>query len=419
MKVLWIVNLIPSNVSAAMGTAKSVLGGWVESMAGQLSLRNDIQLAVACKNEGSEQFFYQLDRVNYYGVAYNSKTSVDEIKKRCLQIIDDFCPELIQIEGTEFLHALAMLGAAKERNIKTVVSLQGILNGQYNYQCGQLQIPDMMFSLSFTNIYSAWVMYLRQRCWYKKRLAPERKILEQADNFMGRTVWDRAHSYSINPSAGYYTCNRVLRPPFYEKKWDVKNIERHSIYIGNGYFPLKGLHFVLMALPQLIREYPDVKVYVGGYKPFEEHDRRSPLKKGYAAYLKKLIRDLDIAGHVVLLGPLSAQQVADRLEKSHVYVLCSTVENSPNTLGEAMVIGTPCVSAYVGGVADMADDGTEVLFYRNDDPAFLAWNIKRIFDYDQFANKLSQKAKIHALETHDAKKNAEKLISVYNEILKR
>ena len=62
--------------------------------------------------------------------------------------------------------------------------------------------------------------------------------------------------------------------------------------MGNGYNALKGAHFVVMALPYLIREYPDVKVYIAGYKPFQENDKRSILKKGYAAYLKKLIYDL-------------------------------------------------------------------------------------------------------------------------------
>ena len=207
MKVLWIVNLIPSNLATALGSEKTVLGGWVESMAGRLCGRNELELAIACKNEGTEQFYHELDGIKYYSVSYNSKTTLEQIKERCKQIIESFEPDLIQIEGTEFLHALAMLTAGKEKGIKTVVSLQGILNGQYNYQCGQLAIEDMMFSRSLTNIYAAWIMFLRKRVWYKGRMKSERQILEQAENFMGRTTWDRAHAYKINPKAGYYSCN--------------------------------------------------------------------------------------------------------------------------------------------------------------------------------------------------------------------
>lgn len=195
-------------------------------------------------------------------------------------------------------------------------------------------------------------------------------------------------------------------------------MQRHSIYVGNGYNALKGLHFVIMALPYLIKEYPDVKVYVAGYKPYTENDKRSLLKKGYAAYLKKLIADLGVENHVEFTGPLKAPDVAKKLASVNAYVLCSAVENSPNTLGEAMMVGTPCVAAYVGGVSDMATDGKEALFYRNDDPKLLAWNIKRVFDSDELALSLSENGKKKALFTHDPERNAQLLIDAYTDILK-
>ena len=261
-------------------------------------------------------------------------------------------------------------------------------------------------------------MHLRKTRWYKPRMKPEKEIIENADYILGRTTWDRAHSYAINPNAKYYPCSRILRAPFYEEKWSLEKTERHSIYVGNGYNALKGAHFVVMALPYLIREYPDVKVYIAGYKPFQENDKRSILKKGYAAYLKKLIYDLGVQDHIEFTGPLKAPQVAQMLSKVNAYVLCSTIENSPNTLGEAMMVGTPCVSAYVGGVSDMAEDGKEALFYRNDDPKLLAWNLKRIFDSDELALSLSEAGKKKARITHDPERNAQLLIDAYTDILK-
>ena len=174
---------------------------------------------------------------------------------------------------------------------------------------------------------------------------------------------------------------------------------------------------MIQALPLLIREYPDVKLYVAGYKPYEEHDKRSFLKKGYAAYLKKLIHDLQVEEHVIFTGPLKADEVAEKLTHTHIYVLTSVAENSPNTLGEAMMVGTPCVASYVGGVPDMAKDNEEALLYRNDDPALMAWKMKQIFDNDELALQLSEQGRKKALITHDAKKNAEQLMNVYRDIL--
>lgn len=417
MKVLWTVNLIPSEASKELKLPSEVLGGWVESMAGQLREQSDMQLGIACKCGDGQQFSLEVNKVHYYSIGYGAKTEYLKLKETCESIVDAFQPDLIQIEGTEFLHAKAMLEVGNERNIPTVVSMQGILNGQYAYQCGQLPIDDMMFSGSLTNMFAAWILHLRKRLWYKPRMRPEREILEKAKYILGRTTWDRAHTYAINPEAKYYTCNRVLRDPFYNNEWNIEKMQRHSIYVGNGYFALKGLHFVIQALPQLIREYPDTKLYVAGYKPYEAKDNRSILKKGYAAYLKKLIKDLQVEDAIEFTGPLSADDVAEKLAHVNVYVLSSAAENSPNTLGEAMMIGTPCVAAYVGGVPDMAADGEEVLHYRNDDPALLAWKIKQIFDNDELALKLSEQGRKKALVTHDAKKNAEQLVNVYEKIV--
>lgn len=418
MKVLWTVNLIPALVSAKLGKTAEVLGGWVESMAEQLSKNDDIELGIVCKCEENLNFCEKINGVTYFSLYYTSSTSLAELEEKCDKIVSDFKPDIINIEGTEFLHARAMQLTAKKHNIPAVVSLQGILNGQYAYQCGQLPIDDMMFSKSLTEIGAAWIMHLRKTRWYKARMKPEREIIEDADYILGRTTWDRAHSYAMNPKAKYYPCSRILRAPFYEEKWSLEKAQRHSIYVGNGYNALKGVHFVVMALPYLVREYPDVKVYVAGYKPYTENDKRSFIKKGYAAYLKKLIYDLGVQDYIEFTGPLKANQVAKKLSEVNAYVLCSTIENSPNTLGEAMMVGTPCVAAYVGGVADMADDGKEALFYRNDDPKLLAWNLKRVFDNDELALSLSENGKKKALITHDAERNAQMLIDAYCDILK-
>ncbi len=418
MRVLWTVNLIPAAVSVKLGMTAEVLGGWVEAMAAQLVKNSGIELGIVCKCEGNLHFCEKIDGITYFSLYYTPSTDISELESKCDKIISDFKPDIINIEGTEFIHARAMQCAAEKHGVPSVISLQGILNGQYVYQCGQLQIDDMMFSKSLTEIFASWIMHLRKTKWYKPRMKSEKEIIENADYILGRTTWDRAHAYAINPRAKYYPCSRILRAPFYTENWNIENIERHSIYVGNGYNALKGLHFVVMALPQLVREYPDVKVYVAGYKPYQEKDKRSVLKKGYAAYLKKLIYDLGVQDYIEFTGPLKANQVAEKLSRVNAYVLCSAIENSPNTLGEAMMVGTPCVSAYVGGVSDMAEDGREALFYRNDDPRLLAWNLKRIFDCDELAISLSQAGKKKALVTHDPERNAQLLIDAYTDILK-
>lgn len=417
MKILWTVNLIPGELAEALQMQTVVLGGWVEAMAGQLRKEKDLSLAICCKTGKGVSFDETVNGVRYFSLGYDEKTSCEALTARCREILDRFVPDLVQLEGTEFLHAKAMLLAAKEKGIPVIASMQGILNGQYQYQCGELELDDLMWSGSPTNIVSGWMLHLRKTRWYKPRMKPEREIIGMADYILGRTTWDRAHSYALNPKAEYFAVNRNLRAPFYEKSWLPEKMERHSIYVGNGYRALKGLHFVVEALPLLIREYPDVKVYVAGDKPFQENDKRSIFKKGYGAYLKKRIKDLGVGDHIEFTGPLQAPEVAEKLSRVNCYLLCSTIENSPNTLGEAMLVGTPCVAAYVGGVSDMATDGEEALFYRSNDPVLLAWAVKRIFDDESLALRLSENGKKKAAQTHDTAINAGRLVDAYRTIL--
>lgn len=64
------------------------------------------------------------------------------------------------------------------------------------------------------------------------------------------------------------------------------------------------------------------------------------------------------------MGKLTAGQMRDRYLASSLYVCCSALENSPNSLGEAMLLGMPCVSADVGGIPSMFTDGVDGILYR-------------------------------------------------------
>ena len=102
MKVLWTVNLIPAPVSVKLGKTAEVLGGWVESMAEQLSKNSDIELAVVCKCEENLDFCETVNGVKYFSLYYTSSTSLKELEEKCDKIVSDFKPDIINIEGTEY-----------------------------------------------------------------------------------------------------------------------------------------------------------------------------------------------------------------------------------------------------------------------------------------------------------------------------
>ena len=112
-------------------------------------------------------------------------------------------------------------------------------------------------------------------------------------------------------------------------------------------------------------------------------------------------------------GNLNAEQMKSEYLNANVFVCPSSIENSPNSLGEAQILGTPCIASYVGGVMDMMK-GNERNLYRFEEVSMLAAKICRIF-----ANADKQiDMKTAAIQRHDPKMNSMQLLETYRMISK-
>ena len=102
--------------------------------------------------------------------------------------------------------------------------------------------------------------------------------------------------------------------------------------------------------------------------------------------------------------------------ETEVFVSPSVIENSPNSVGEAMLLGMPVVASNVGGVADMLEHNKEGYLYQADAPYLLAYYIVEFFENQDREKEFGQKAKIHAAKTHNKKENFQKLLQIYESI---
>lgn len=414
MKVLWVTAQIIPLVADELKVKKTGFGGWVMNMLDLLSKEKNIELGIVMVSPNIDNMMI-IDKENikcFIARDLGSK-SIDE--KTRDRIIAFFKPDIIHIEGTEFeIHN----SFSKIKNIPTLVSLQGILEGYEPYQYGQIELIDELFSFNLSSIISSLVIYLKKQFLFKRRLKYEIQTIKNAKYLSGRTSWDRAHSYWINPMAEYFVCNRILRKSFYNIVWNKDVAEKNTIFVGNGYSPLKGLHFVLKAIKILKVQIPDIKLIVAGDRPILDNKGMTLKKYGYSKIISKYIEDNKLQKNVKFTGPLLEKDMVEQMLKANVYLLPSLIENSPNTLGEAMILGMPCVSAYAGGAPDMAVDGKECLFYRANDSSMLAWQIKKVLENDEFAISLGEEARKHARLTHDPAMNKNLLISAYKTIIK-
>lgn len=412
MRVLLVVNIVLPKVAHLINKECAVTGGWLSEIVEGISNREDIKLAVATPYEDNVIKHFSVDDVEYYFLP--RKNLYDVFEEDCHKVFDSFNPDLLHIEGSEFKHANTFINSWDGEN---VLSLQGIVNGIEPYYFGGLSISKLLFSLKTPELFASISLLMKKKI-FCSRLIWEKDTIRKAKNFLGRTNWDLAYARKFNPSATYYKANRILREPFYINKWDLSNIERYSIYIGNSYQPIKGFHFIIEAAKKLKKKYPKLKMYVAGISPYDDNVKKNIIKNGYSYYLRKMIERNSLSENFVFLGSINAEEVAIKLKKSHVYCLASSIENSPNTLGEAMLLGVPSVASFVGGVSDMATDNKEALLYRFDEVDVLVNQISRIFDDDDLAIKLSKNAREKANFTHLKNKNIEAIITCYKDICK-
>ena len=109
--------------------------------------------------------------------------------------------------------------------------------------------------------------------------------------------------------------------------------------------------------------------------------------------------------------------MVERLLKTHVFVLPSAIENSSNSLGEAMLLGMPCVATNTGGTMDILKHGQEGFLYPYTEPAMCAKYISEYFENDILSIQFGSKARKIAIERHNPQKNTEKLIKIYSKIM--
>ena len=413
-RVLWIVNIVLPAVAEDVGQTKTPFGGWLTLMIERLAVRDGYEIAVAMRAQVKTSMRVERNGVTYFIIPQSASDPFDVETAAVDQILTDFAPHILHAEGSEMAYTRRFM---ERWDGPKLLSLQGLINGIEPYELGRLPMLSMLNPLRPRRLVTALALMANLQFRYRPRLRLERQTLGMADHIMGRTLWDRAHAWAINPQASYHHCSRILRDVFYSSKWSARGAARYSIFLGNAASARKGVHFAMQAAALLAPHYPDMKIYVAGQDPSDLSTWSPRRLVGYPAYLDGLIGDLKLGDHVIFTGQLSAEDVAERMALSHVFVLSSMIENSPNTLGEAMMVGTPTVAAFVGGVPTMARDEVEVLMYRADDPAMMAMQIKRLFDDPTLCSRLSRAARKRARITHDPETNVQALVDAYRRIV--
>lgn len=417
MRILLITNSLQPAAAKYIGINKSVRGGWVYSSAKRISSISENKVCIASIHEhGNKYVKFEDNSILYYILPTKDRNFYDKkLEKYWTAIKSEFNPDIIHIYGSEYPLSLSYVNACGNKGV--LVSIQGMVSVYEAYYYGGLKIKDIITNISIKELLFRTTLFNNKKA-FKNRSVYEVELLNKVKFIEGRTSWDKENCWAINPDVIYFKCYRTLRDEFYKHVWNPDLIEKYSIFLSQGRSPLKGMHIVLYALCIVKKFYPNVKLYVTNSvninMPFVE---RIWSGKCYDNYVIKLIKKLKLINNIVFTDFLDEKAMCQRYLRSNVFICPSSIENSPNSVGEAQILGVPCIGSYVGGTMDMIEDGRTGFLYRFEEVNMLAYKICQIFRMSKDdIMKLSANERKEALLRHSIENNANTMIQIYNKI---
>lgn len=420
MKILWF-SLSPCG-SVRRNNSKYVIQGWMVSLEDEIKKCKDIQLEVAFFSDRKEEPFI-FDGVKYYPMyrnIFDTSKGVNRIRERLvsqhkkdakvlplmLDVVNQSKPDIIHIHGTEEAFGLI---AEHIKDIPIVFSIQGLLapysekyfSGMpdkdiYKYE----SIKDKLKRVSYRDEYKSFCI----------RAAREISYLEKAQYVFGRTFWDEYITGLLNPRRKYFIVDEILRSPFYKVKWQKKDYKsrRYKIIstISGGIY--KGFETVLKTA-QLLKRYAnfDFEWIIAGYNNQDK----------WVQIAEKLTFIKSSEVNIAFKGRIDAGELSSLLENSDVYVHVSHIENSPNSVCEAMLVGMPVIASFSGGTGTLLDNEREGILIQDGDPYAYAGAIVKIHSHFDMAQKLGDCARLKAINRHNPNRISHQLFKAYQEII--
>lgn len=413
MKILWIVNMVLPDVARELNLKTSASGSWLDDYAKLLAKDEAIELATMTYANVPNDIDQTVCGIRNFIFAGGGKRLLfdhPQTAKDCQKVLNAFQPDVIHIHGTEYSMGAAI--AELHPNVPVLLTIQGILTRISEEYYGGLPFSERIKIKSVNSVMKLKTPFFA-KLLMTKNAKRERFVLQNVKHVTGRTEWDRAVMLSINDQLTYHRFNYNLRAEFYSApKWDLEKIDRYTIFTGASTYSLKGLHVLLKAIYIVKKKYPNVCLRIlannGNYKK----------ANAYEKYILRMIKKLGLAENVCFVGRRNAAEIVELLLTSHVCVVPSAIEGASATMREAMMIGTPGICAYRGGMTDLLHDGESGFFYDFKEYPVLASRIMRLFEDDELCRCFSKRVISDAEVRHDREKNYAQLLEIYEELLK-
>lgn len=413
MKVLWLTH-------TAAGASKVLHiddpgRGWIGSLEAHIKNIEGVNLAVAFFNTQME-FKFTHNGVTYYPMSCKYTSRAGKVVQRIFsrlhdsniqaikKVIEDFKPDVIHLFGTES----GVGDVVKLTSIPIIVHLQGLVNPYlFSWLPKGVSQNGIFFNSSLRSILLQRGAFFEYKL-FQKRAIREEEIVRHAEYFFGRTLWDKNFLKLYKKEFQYIHCEEVLRPLFYDTKWTKPD---------NLVFKI-----VTTINPQV---YKGIEIILETAKILKTADRFSfqwsviGLEKDneIVRIIENIAKDKFSNFQVTFKGPKVGEELISELLSADIFIHPSHIDNSPNSVCEAMIIGMPVIASYVGGIPSLIKDNIDGILYNSNDPYDLAGKIIDCYENPALLDQIALEARNTGLKRHDVKEIVDTVYTTYLKVL--
>ena len=186
-----------------------------------------------------------------------------------------------------------------------------------------------------------WKQRLSSNRWHgflrmQKKVAPSLKAIITPSH---SSKIDISNEFSVNKDFIDVVHNGIDTETF-KPNDNKKRIKNRIITTASADVPLKGLKYLINALPKIISLYPDTELVVIG-------------RAKNNGETMKLIKKLNLLPHIHFKSNLKEEDIVDLYASAELAVIPSLYEGFGFGAGEAMSCGVPLISTLSGGLEDI------------------------------------------------------------------
>jgi glycosyltransferase involved in cell wall biosynthesis len=415
MRVLWFANT--PGLSAGYLKISLAAGGWISALQQAVEAVPECQLGYVFYTEQAMAPF-EYGKTWYYPVQplgsskgrrlmnrIAGRAETDENLPAFLRAVEQFKPDIIHVHGTEFPFGLILREVKK---IPVVVSIQGNLTVYREKYFAGISLPGL-----WRGWRTGYPFYGADYKIWRRRMEIEQEILRRTRFVFGRTDWDRRVARALAPDAEYFHVDEVIRSRFYGLVWAVRDGARGAapvFFTTSSPSIYKGFETIIDTARVLVGNGFVFEWVVAGLK---ESDPLVTL-----VCKRRNVKDL-VALNIRLLGTLGEWAVAEMLMGCDAYIQVSHIENSPNSVCEAMLAGVPVIASFAGGTGSLLKDGVHGVLVQDGDPYVLAGAVREALEQPEKHAAMAAEGRKLAQRRHDPAVIVTTMLERYREIIQK